>query len=177
MPRLFTALGLPSTVRATLAEKRGGLMGARWGDPQYYHLTLRFIGDVDVHTANEIAAALDGAPRGPVRVDFEALSWFGGDKPRALLAKVSPAPALIELAADHERLMRRVGLKPETRAFTPHVTLARLRGVGPGALAEYFSAFGRLAAPGFTADRCLLMSARPGIGGGPYAVEAEYALV
>ena len=60
MPRLFTALELPPEVRAALAGMRGGLVGARWSEPDDYHLTLRFIGDVDVFTANAIADALEG---------------------------------------------------------------------------------------------------------------------
>lgn len=176
MPRLFTALAVPPEVRAALAATRGGLVGARWSEPDDYHLTLRFIGDVDVHTANEIAGALAPTPRGLVDVTFEGLSWFGGDKPRAIVAKVQPALALVELAADHEHRMRRVGLAPQMRHFTPHVTLARLRGAGPAAVADYLSVRGLLDAPGFIADRFALMSARDGVGGGPYVVEGEFGL-
>jgi 2'-5' RNA ligase len=176
MPRLFTALELPQETRDALARARGGLFGARWSDPADYHLTLRFIGDIDARTANEVAEALDEARRGLVEVAFEGLSWFGGDKPRAVIAKVKPAPALVELAADHERRLRRLGLAPEKRQFTPHVTLARMRGVSPAAVADYFAARGRLEAPGFMADRFVLMSARDGVGGGPYVVEGEYGL-
>ena len=176
MPRLFTALTVPPEVRAALAAARGGLIGARWSEPDDYHLTLRFIGDVDVHVANEIADALDGSGRGPVEVAFEGLGWFGGDKPRAIVARVKPAPALVELAADHERRMRRVGLAPQTRHFMPHVTLARLRGAGPAAVADYLATRGLLEAPGFLAGRFALMSAREGVGGGPYVVEGEWPL-
>src|ERR1700735_1707084 len=44
MPRLFTALEIPPHVAQSLAMMRGGLPGARWIDPENYHLTLRFIG-------------------------------------------------------------------------------------------------------------------------------------
>jgi 2'-5' RNA ligase len=176
MPRLFTALVVPLEVREALAATRGGLVGARWSEPEDYHLTLRFIGDVDIHTANEIADALAESGRGLVDVAFEGLSWFGGDKPRAIVVKAKPTSALVELAADHERRMRRLGLAPETRVFTPHVTLARLRGAGPAAVANYFATRGRLEAPGFVAERFALMSARDGVGGGPYVVEGEYGL-
>jgi 2'-5' RNA ligase len=176
MPRLFTALEVPPEVRAALASTRGGLVGEVWSEPSDYHLTLRFIGDVDVATANEVADALDGARRGPAPVAFVGLSWFGGDKPRAIVAKVKPAPALVELAGDHERRLRRVGLAAETRHFMPHVTLARLRGAGPAAVADYLGARGRLEAPGFLAERFVLMSAKEGVGGGPYVVEGEYDL-
>jgi 2'-5' RNA ligase len=176
MPRLFTALELPQDVVAALALTRGGLFGARWIDPEDYHITLRFIGDIDPRTADDVVAALDEVRRAPAPVEFETLSWFGGDKPRALVAKVKPAAALTELAADHERRLRRLGLPPETRNFTPHVTLARLRGVGPAAVADYFASRGKLSAPSFVADRFALMSAREGVGGGPYVAEAEFGL-
>jgi 2'-5' RNA ligase len=177
MPRLFTALEIPAEVGAALALARGGLFGARWLDPENYHITLRFIGDIDARLADEVGDALDEAPRrGAIVVAFEGLAWFGGDKPRAIVAKVKPSPALAELAADHERRLRRLGLAPETRKFTPHVTLARMRGVSPAAVADYLASRGRLEAPGFVADRFVLMSARDGVGGGPYVAEAEYGL-
>ena len=176
MPRLFTALALPPDVAAALALTRGGLPGARWVDPQDYHITLRFIGDIDARTANEVAAALEEVRRAPAPVAFEGLTWFGGDKPRALIAKVKPGPALLELAADHERRMRRLGLAPETRNFLAHVTLAWARGVAPAAVADYLAARGRLEAPAFVAHKFVLMSAKSGVGGGPYVAEGEYGL-
>jgi RNA 2',3'-cyclic 3'-phosphodiesterase len=176
MPRLFTALEIPEEVAAALAVARGGLIGARWIEPEDYHITLRFIGDIDARLADEAAAALDEVRRGRVEVAFDGLDWFGGDKPRAVIAKVKPAPALVELAADHERRLRRLGLPPEKRQFTPHVTLARMRGVGPAAVADYLASRGRLEAPGFVAESFVLMSAKDGVGGGPYVVEGEYGL-
>jgi 2'-5' RNA ligase len=176
MPRLFTALEIPEEVAAALALARGGLLGARWIEPADYHITLRFIGDIDARLADEVVAALDEVARPPVPVAFESLSWFGGDKPRAIVAKVRPAAELVELAADHERRLRRLGLPPEPRNFTPHVTLARMRGVGPAAVADYLASRGRLEAPEYTAESFALMSAREGVGGGPYVAEAEFPL-
>ena len=51
MPRLFTGIEIPEDVAFRLSLKRGGLPGARWIDPENYHITLRFIGDVDHATA------------------------------------------------------------------------------------------------------------------------------
>ena len=59
MPRLFTGLEIPAEVGFALSLKRGGLTGARWIDAENYHITLRFIGDVDHQTANEVADSLD----------------------------------------------------------------------------------------------------------------------
>ena len=58
MPRLFTGLEIPSDVSRSLSMLRGGLPGARWIDPENYHVTLRFIGDVDDVVAHEIASML-----------------------------------------------------------------------------------------------------------------------
>jgi RNA 2',3'-cyclic 3'-phosphodiesterase len=176
MPRLFTALEVPDHAADALALTRGGLIGARWIEPDDYHVTLRFIGDIDARLADEVAVALDEVRRARVGIAFEGLSWFGGDKPHAVIAKVKPTPALVDLQADHERRMRRLGLAPETRNFTPHVTLGRLRGVGPAAVADYLASRGRLEAPDFLADKFVLMSAKDSVGGGPYVVEADYRL-
>ena len=176
MPRLFTALEIPDEVADALALTRGGLFGAHWIDPDDYHITLRFIGDIDARLADEVADTLARVRRPRFPLAFEGLAWFGGDKPRAIVAKVKPTSELTELAADHERRLRRLGLAPETRNFLAHVTLARTRGVGPMAVADYLASRGKLAAPGFTAERFVLMSARDGVGGGPYVSEMEYGL-
>jgi 2'-5' RNA ligase len=176
MPRLFTGLELPEAVAAQMALARGGLFGARWLEPDDYHITLRFVGDVDARTARDIDETLQEIRRPPAAVGFEGLSWFGGDKPRAIVVRVKPEPALIELQAEQERRLRRVGVAPETRKFTPHLTLARLRRVRPPAVADYLASRGALAVEAFTAARFVLYSAREGSGGGPYVVEAAYPL-
>ena len=176
MPRLFTALELPETVVSQMALARGGVVGARWLKPEDYHITLRFVGDIDARTAHDIAETLGDIRRPKPQVRFEGLSWFGGDKPRAIVAKVKADPALMDLQAEQERRLRRIGVQPETRKFTPHVTLARLRGVAQRKIADYLSSHGALQAEAFTAERFVLYSARDGSGGGPYVVEAAYPL-
>ena len=175
MPRLFTGLELPKSVAGAVALARGGVIGARWIEPEHYHITLRFVGEVDARAAQEIAETLNDVRRPPIPVRFDGLGWFGGDKPRALVAQVKADPAIVELQAEHERRMRRIGLMPETRKFKPHVTLARLRGVRPVAVADFLGSRGRLDVEAFTAERFVLYSSKDG-GGGPYVVEAAYPL-
>src|ERR1700733_2479167 len=160
MPRLFTALELPERVASQLAQARGGVVGARWLEAGDYHVTLRFIGDVDGRAAHDIVEPLCDIRRPKVFVRFEGLSWFGGDKPRAIVARVKADPALIDLQAEQERRLRRIGIEPETRKYTPHVTLARLRSVRQAAVASYLSERGALTAESFTAERFVLYSAR-----------------
>src|SRR6266478_1290968 len=160
MPRLFTGLEIPAEIGQTLSNLRGGLPGARWIDPENYHVTLRFIGDIDGVAANEIASLLFRINR----------------KPFAVVASVVPSRPLIELQAELERLMQRVGLDPEGRKFTPHVTLARLRDASNQDVADYLSVRGYFPTTVFTASRFVLFSSRASTGGGPYVVEDSYAL-
>jgi RNA 2',3'-cyclic 3'-phosphodiesterase len=176
MPRLFTGLEIPPDVAAKLAELRGGLPGARWIEPADYHVTLRFIGDVEPRLADDVVDALDGLRARPIRVEFTGLDAFGGEKPHAVVARVKTADALVDLQAEQERRLRRLGLAPEPRKFTPHVTLARLRRGTAEDVAGYLTTRHALALPAFVADRSALFSARESVGGGPYAVEMTFAL-
>lgn len=177
MPRLFTGLEIPAEIAAELALYRGGLPGARWVDPANFHVTLRFIGDIDGATARDVASVLEEVrARAPLTISFDSLATFGGGRPRAVFARVVPTSDLTRLQAEHEKLMRRVGLEPETRKFTPHVTLARMRDVSPGDAAAFLARRGHFPRLSFTATRFVLYSARDSVGGGPYLVEAEYPL-
>jgi len=174
MPRLFTGLEIPADVGQALAMLRGGLPGARWIDSENYHLTLRFIGDVDDVIAHEVASMLGKVRRSAFELRLDGLSSFGGHKPRAVVAVVAPARPVIELQAEHERLLRRVGLEPEGRKYTPHVTLARLRDSSSRQVADYLSNRAGFRSMAFLVSRFVLFSSRASVGGGPYVVEASY---
>jgi RNA 2',3'-cyclic 3'-phosphodiesterase len=176
MPRLFTALEIPADVGDALALLRGGLPGARWIDPDNYHLTLRFIGDIDDALACDVAQVLEGVARGPFELRLDGLDAFGGRKPRALIAVASASPALVELQAEHERLLRRIGLAAEGRKFSPHVTLARLRDTSARQVADYLAERAGFRSAPFRVERFVLFSSRASVGGGPYVVEADYPL-
>ena len=155
---------------------RGGLPGARWIDPEHYHLTLRFIGDIDDVMAREVALLLGRVRRRSFELRFDGLTSFGDRKPRAVVASLAPSSEVIELQAEHERLMQRVGLEPEGRKYTPHVTLARLRDTSSIQVADYLSARGAYRSMPFEVSQFVLFSSRASVGGGPYVVEAAYPL-
>src|SRR5262249_47207573 len=141
-----------------------------------YHLTLRFIGDVDDVIAHEVASMLGRVSRSPFDLRLDGLSSFGGRKPRAVVASVTPLREILELQAEHARLLQRVGLEPEGRKYTPHVTLARLRDSSSRQVADYLAMRGAFRSPPFTVSRFVLFSSRASTGGGPYVVEAAYPL-
>jgi 2'-5' RNA ligase len=176
MPRLFTAIEVPREIGERLALLRGGLPGARWIDVENYHLTLSFIGDIDDAAARDAAEALDGVRRPAFSLEIDGLDAFGGARPKTVYARVVPSPALMELQAAQERLLRRLGLKLENRQYTPHVTLARLRGEATARLTADWLATRGGARHGFPVERFVLMSSRDSVGGGPYIVEETYGL-
>lgn len=174
MPRLFTGLELPEHTVDRLSMLRAKLSGARWIDPELYHITLRFVGDVDEIAARAFASALSEIDFTPFELSFSGLGSFGGNKPRALWVGIKPCEPLTRLQKAHERAARLAGLPPEPRNFMPHVTLARLKDTRPAHLAEYLSYFGGFMAQPFQVERFVLFSSRSNQGGGPYLVEAAY---
>ena len=177
MPRLFTALEIPRDAALSLSLLRGGLPGARWIDVENYHLTLRFIGDVEGHVADEIANALDRVRRPSFTLTLSGVGAFGSKKPHSIYAGVAPSPDLVALQAEIERICQRLGLPAETRKFVPHVTLARLRNASDGDVALYLSGRGNFSTLPFRVGRFVLMSSRESVGGGPYVVEEAWPLL
>lgn len=127
--------------------------------------------------ADDVYAALsDTRERAPLTITIDGLDSFGGGKPRAVFARTSGNGGLNELQAELERLIRQVGLPPETRKFTPHITLARLKYASPIDVADYIATRGHFPKLTFTAHRFVLYSSRASVGGGPYVIEAAYPL-
>jgi len=176
MPRLFTGLEVPGDVAMDLDLMRGGIMGARWIDRESFHITLRFIGDIDETLAREIAYELDGVEARPFTMRLTGVGVFGGNKPHTLYAGVEENAELRRLQSIHERICQVLGLGPEPRKFTPHVTLARLKDPELGALHRFVASHNLYKSRPFAVPRFVLFSSRPSRGGGPYAVEESYQL-
>lgn len=176
MPRLFSGIEIPSTVAERLAGLRGGLATARWVQSENYHITLRFIGDVDDVIADEFASTLQSVSSPAFDLALNSLGSFGNRKPRAVWAGVAPNDALTALQRAHERAAQAAGLEPEGRNFHPHVTLARLRNGKAQAVAAWLEGKGGFFCPPFEVSRFVLFSSRASSGGGPYVVEQDYPL-
>jgi len=176
MPRLFSGLEIPREISDRLTMLKGGLESARWVDPDNYHITLRFVGDVDGATAERFSEALEQITAASFTLFLDGVGSFGRGRPRALWAGVGPSAPLMALANAHEQAALAAGLEPEGRNFHPHVTLARMRGGKASDVAKYLEHNGAFLSPSFTVTRFVLFSARESRGGGPYVVERAYSL-
>jgi len=144
--RLFVGLKVPQLYQERLHHLCYGIEGARWVEPQNFHITLRFIGDVDEDIAENALNALDLVHGEPFALKLNGLGTFGRP-PRALWVGVQDLSrgSLVALQANVESAMVRTGLKPEGRKYTPHMTLARFKNVPELHLANFIESHGALA--------------------------------
>ncbi len=175
MIRLFTGLEIPDDVAEPLLRCQTGLAGARWVARENFHITVRFIGQVDEAQAAEIDDVLAHLKMNAFDVQVEGLGAFGKKRdPRAVWAGIAPNDALMALNAKIERLFQEMGLEPDKRKYTPHVTLGRLRETSDRQVARWIEGNGMFFAPKFTATRLTLFSSETRQSGAIYTPERYY---
>jgi 2'-5' RNA ligase len=177
MIRLFVALPIPKAIGAALTGLQNGLPGARWTAPENFHLTLRFIGEVDYGLAEDLAHGLDRIDAPGFEVELARLGWFGNKRrPSVVHAQVAKNEGLWHLQRKVESVVVRHGLMPESRKYHPHVTLGRLKTTSVDAVDRYIHER-RLPGPlRFEADRFVLYSSFLAHTGSIYTEEADYPL-
>ncbi|HTO42052.1 MAG TPA: RNA 2',3'-cyclic phosphodiesterase [Rhizomicrobium sp.] len=176
MTRLFVALDLPDEVRASLLRLQSGVPGARWQTREQLHLTLRFIGEADGRDAAAIDEMLATIGDARFSLELKTVGEFGGKTPRALWAGVAPNAGLKHLQRKIETAMQRLGLPAEERKYTPHVTLARLRGTPSGAVMDYITDHALYASGAFEVPAFTLFSSHLSPNGSIYTPERVYPL-
>lgn len=175
--RLFVALTLPDHIRWDLRLLCGGIPGARWVSEENFHITLRFLGELDGRDMDYVDAALVAirAPRFELRLKgVDAFS--SGAKVKAIYAGVEKNPALRHLRDKVESAVVRAGLAPERQKFTPHVTLSRPKDPPLGKLKTYLAEHSLFRTGAFEVTHFTLFSSFLGGETAMYAVERSYAL-
>jgi 2'-5' RNA ligase len=176
MIRLFTALQLPVTVRNRIEDLQGGIPGARWIEPEDLHITLRFIGEVDEDVANDIDSVLSGIHVAPFEIALSGIGEFGGKDPHMIWVGVAKSEPLMTLAKKIENVLQRIGLEPETRKYTPHVTLARLRDAPQTKVIDFIAQNNLFTTEPFPVTEFVLFSSHPSPHGHQYIPERTYPL-
>lgn len=174
--RLFVALRPPRAIREQLLRAMHGLAGARWQSDDQLHLTLRFIGEVDRHRAEDVAAALGSVHAEAIEARVAGVDLFDRKGHAHMVwARVEPLPLLAALHRKIDQAVARVGVPPDARVFVPHITLARLnRGSGP--VAPFIALHNDLASAPFVFDSLTLYESELAHGGSRYHPVARYPL-
>jgi RNA 2',3'-cyclic 3'-phosphodiesterase len=176
MLRLFVGIEFPPELRLRLSLLQSGVAGARWVDPGNFHLTLRFIGEVDEGTAADVDEALLRLKARPFNLQLAGAGAFGGDKPRQLWVGVERESALATLQGKIELALIRAGLPPEPRKFAPHVTLARLRDPKRADIQQFLATHAQFRAEPLRVERFSLIASYPTKAGSVYEDQADYEL-
>lgn len=176
MHRLFVAIRPPRPIRERLLAAMGGISGARWQTDDQLHLTLRFIGEVDRRTAEDVSVALRAIHHPRFSIALNGTGSFGRTgQPQALWAGVKPHDSLRALHKKVDQACARAGLPPEGRAYSPHITLARTkRGSGP--IGDFVEGSGTLASEPFLVDSFFLFESDLTPGGAVYSLVERFPL-
>ena len=134
--RLFTAIDLP----ADMLEKLGAFLARvrplaklRWTELENLHITTKFIGEWPEARLAEMKTALHGVQQAePIRISVRGVGWFPDlRRPHVFWAGVEGGEPLANLAQATEKAVAALGVPVETRSYSPHLTLARVKYVVP----------------------------------------------
>ncbi|HQT65973.1 MAG: 2'-5' RNA ligase [Rhodospirillales bacterium 20-60-12] len=175
--RLFVALDLPWQVKTSLAQLAINLPGARWVPADNFHLTLRFIGQATSLQAEEIDLALANLRGRAFNFTLSGAGWFEkAGRASSLWVGVERNDQLTRLQTKIETALQRVGIPPEKKRFSPHVTLARMDMPVSPRFAEFVQSHNLYRSPPIQAGHVTLFSSILGKDQPTYTPEAEYAL-
>ncbi len=177
MPRLFVAIDFPETVNRRLTALCSGLPGARWLPTGQFHLTLRFIGEVDGGAFADIAQGLGDVACPSFSLKLDGIGHFPPrGRPRVLWVGALADDGLTRLHGQIENRLRHMGIEPEGRKFTPHVTLARLKETPARRLGDYIVSHGDFITETIPISEFYLYSSVLGAKGAIHSIEASYPL-
>ncbi len=176
--RAFIGLGPPDTVRDALDGLQSDLRVGRLVDPENLHLTLAFLGEVDLPTLEALHLDLQQITFAPFDLRLAGLELFGGARPRVLSIRGQAGPPLRALRAKLHSTARGAGIDLPRARFRPHVTLARFRRDMPpddtAKLGRFLSAHADVALPAFPVEAFTLYRSHLSPDGATYEPLADY---
>lgn len=176
MHRLFVAIRPPEEIVDRLVDAMDDSPALRWVPDDNIHLTLRFIGEVERPTADDVAGALQHLRFPGFQLRLSGVGKFEQRNGGALWAGIEPRAPVAELAAKVERACIGAGIEPERRAFHPHITIARWNRRNAEAVESFLRRNGDLASPPFDVTSFLLFESRLSRHGPHYEEVAEFPL-
>jgi RNA 2',3'-cyclic 3'-phosphodiesterase len=178
--RLFIGIDLTPEVIANLEgllERLKPAAQINWSPPRNLHITTKFVGEWPEERLEELKSALGTLPaRQPINIAIEKLGFFPNPHaPRVFWAGVHAGDDLAALARDTEEAFAPLGIVKEERAYSPHLTLARIKTPGKQpALLQAVAKLPSLNFGSFAADRFYLYQSRTAPTGSVYTKLAEF---
>lgn len=177
--RLFLAMALPAPVREQLTALYEPVRGIVWTRPEQLHLTLRFLGDVDVSLGETLEAALARVQVEPFVLPVAGVGSFPPRGPaRVIWVGIGQGhPRLYQLRQQIDDTLLATGVAFDVRFFQPHVTLGRVKeGVPPGAVMQFLKRHREFEAAPIRAEAFRLYASTLHPSGAVHTLKREFAL-
>ena len=177
--RLFIAIDIPEHARQQLEALQDSSLGVRWTSPGTMHLTLRFIGDVnETSTKKQLEEALEKVKAPAFDMTIKGLGYFPPRRqPKIIWAGIKENSALMELQEAVEQACRTVGFEPETRQYTPHITLGRVNGISKREVNAFFNQHKKLRIPDIPVNDFILYESKLSSDGAEHTPLEHFRLV
>jgi len=176
---LFAAIGVPNGLMRDMERIQKGVSGARWRDPESFHITLAYFGEVNDDDAEELDRRLADRSFSSFDLRIKGVGHFGKAQPHQLWAGLEDETALAKLNAHCRSAARGAGIAMERRVFRTHLTLAYLaETVDIDRLIKFEQRHVKLTSKSWLVDEFQLWSShRRKTGPNLYRVEATYPLL
>jgi len=180
--RLFTAIELPDPLLSRLERLTSALRPEaliKWSPLDNLHITTKFIGEWPEARLDELKEVLSRVgPLEPIKLEIGGLGWFPSERaPRVLWAGVRGGEALTKHARSVEQHLEPLGIAAESRPFSPHLTLARIKNPVPlDALRRKVNELGPAFIGEFTLVHFALFRSQAGSNASIYSKLQEYKM-
>jgi len=182
--RTFFCIPLQAGPRRSIAAvadrvRARSTLRASWVKPENYHLTVRFLGEIEPALATDLAEMAMGvaAGRRPFRLTLDRLGAFPDfDRARVLWFGGDAIAEYVDLVRTLNDRLRSVGLDPERKRPVAHVTVARVKGRSDAALARIVREMEPVPPQQVNIDRIVLMESRLTPAGAVYTPLSEAVL-
>jgi 2'-5' RNA ligase len=135
MTRAFIALELSNDIKDQLAIAQKTLRGCRarltFVDPELIHITVKFLGEVDDKKLREVMDALANVSFVPYQVTTGNVTVNNKNRPHTVWCTIQDTGESERLFVLIEDALAPLGFARETRRFTPHATIARVKSFDP----------------------------------------------
>ncbi|WP_273756366.1 RNA 2',3'-cyclic phosphodiesterase [Bartonella sp. MM73XJBT] len=177
MSRLFSAIQIPQQTTQALISLQNGLPNAQWINPQNFHATLSFFGEVENAVAAELMRAFDTIKLPPFVLQIKGFDVFGSENaPHSLVVRIEPCETLNLLHEKMQTIRNSLILTTDEKQFIPHITVARLFDIKPEDLPSYLSSRGNFSFHPFEVDHFVLLLSSSPSSDAPYIVKGSWAL-
>ena len=128
MKRLFIAIDIENEIKAYIESSLKLFPGQKWTNIEQQHITLKFLGDTEEDLFSQIRENLKSVNMENFSISIQDTGFFPNiRRPNVFWLGITPEPKLIILKNEIDNLLSPLGIQPDDREFSPHLTLMRIK--------------------------------------------------